>query len=101
MVSLDLFAHRHWQIGRLDKRSIGLNAGVASVSRSGAACFSLGTKPDHGGPDKEHDGDCQKAFAVCHDKRVRLNQSLKHSVGLLQRPNWISRVVEVVYGLVR
>ena len=27
------------------------HAGVSSVSRNGAACFGLGTKPNHGGPD--------------------------------------------------
>ena len=30
---------------------IDLKHGVSSVSRNGAACFSLGTKPDHGGRD--------------------------------------------------
>jgi hypothetical protein len=32
MVSLDLFAHRHWQIGRLDKRSIGLDGVQVSAN---------------------------------------------------------------------
>ena len=44
-------------LGRMSRPALGsstgidLKHGVSSVSRNGAACFSLGTKPDHGGRD--------------------------------------------------
>ena len=77
------------------------NAGVSSVGRRSASCFCFLTKPDHNRPDYEDNAKGQEAFAIRHDKRVRLNRSLKHSVGLLQRPGWISRMLQVLYGLVR
>lgn len=39
------------------------------MSCSGAACFSLSTKPDHNRPGYQDDANGQKAFAVCHDKQ--------------------------------
>ena len=55
------------------------------VANSG--CFGFLTEPNGDRPDQEDHAKREKAFAICHDKSVRLNRLLEHAVSLLQRAN--------------